>query len=95
MKSIKTKPIKEYYDEASDIKWIVFKSGEEEAYQEISPGYNIELDKSGNIIGIEIMNYSKQLVKNYSTRSRNINIIPYEIGESMVKYLSSRNTAIL
>jgi len=92
---MKPTKIKEYYDEESDTKWYVIKSGEEEEYYEISPGYNIELDKSGSIIGIEIMNYSKQLVANYSTRSKNINIIPYEVGESMVKYLSSRNTAIL
>ncbi|MEK6892997.1 MAG: DUF2283 domain-containing protein [Nanoarchaeota archaeon] len=40
------------------IKWIV-KEGEEEDFEEIAPGINIELDKDGDIIGVEILKASR------------------------------------
>jgi uncharacterized protein YuzE len=51
------KDFKIYYDEEEDILYIVRK-GEEEEVVEISPGVNVELDKSGNLMGVEIFKAS-------------------------------------
>ena len=37
------------------------KSGIEEEFAEIAPGVSVELDKRGNVIGVEILNASKVL----------------------------------
>jgi len=47
------------YDEKSDSLYIYVKEGEEEKFEEIVPGINIELDKNNNIIGIEILKASR------------------------------------
>ncbi|MFH1601392.1 MAG: DUF2283 domain-containing protein [Candidatus Shapirobacteria bacterium] len=54
------KKAKRYYDPDSDVLWIITKSGEVEAVEELSPGINIEFDKNGLLLGIEVLNYSKQ-----------------------------------
>jgi uncharacterized protein YuzE len=43
------------YDEKSDSLYIHVKDGEEEKFEEIVPGINIELDKNNDIIGIEVL----------------------------------------
>ena len=48
-----------YYDEKSDSLFICVKEGEEESFEEIAPGINIELDKNNEIIGIEILHASR------------------------------------
>ena len=50
-----------HYDEAADVLYIVSEKGKEEEFIEISPGINVELDKDGDVIGVEILNASKLL----------------------------------
>ena len=57
---IKMKDFKTYYDENSDILFLG-KEGEEEEVVEVSPGLNIELDRNGEIIGVEILHASMKL----------------------------------
>ena len=59
------------YDKESDSLFIYLKDGEEESFEEVIPGINIELNKDGEIIGIEILkasrfskNLGKELVEN-------------------------------
>jgi uncharacterized protein YuzE len=52
--------LKAHYDEVLDLLYLA-KEGEEEETVEIQPGLNIELNKSKEIIGIEIFNASKVL----------------------------------
>ena len=47
------------YDKKSDSLFIYLKEGEEESFEEIIPGINIELDKDNEIIGIEILKASR------------------------------------
>ena len=49
------------YDKESDSLFIYLEEGEEESYEEVAPGINIELDKDNNIIGIEILKASRFL----------------------------------
>ena len=51
------KDFKIYYDEKEDILYLA-REGEEEDVVEISPGVNVELDKSGNLMGVEIFKAS-------------------------------------
>ena len=44
-----------YYDEEQDILYMG-REGEEEEAVEVSPGVNVELDKSGSVIGLEVFN---------------------------------------
>jgi uncharacterized protein YuzE len=50
---------KYHYDKESDSLFIYLEEGEEESFEEIAPGINIELDKDGKIIGIEILKASR------------------------------------
>ena len=53
------------YDKESDSLFIVLKEGNEENFEEIVPGINIEFNKNGEIIGVEILNasrFSKELI---------------------------------
>lgn len=58
MKRINKKE-KVFYDKQSDALWFFIKKGQEEEHREISPGISIELGKSGELLGIEILNASK------------------------------------
>lgn len=49
------------YDKDSDSLFIYLKEGEEESFEEIAPGINIELNENGEIIGIEILKASRFL----------------------------------
>ena len=51
------KDFKVIYDEEEDILYIA-KEGKEEEVVELSPGINVELDSSGELIGIELFNAS-------------------------------------
>lgn len=46
-----------FYDEERDILYLG-KSGQEEEVVELAPGVNIELDKRGKMIGIELLHAS-------------------------------------
>ena len=48
------------YDKEADILYLS-REGEEEVVEEIYPGINLELDKGGEIIGVEILNASTLL----------------------------------
>lgn len=50
-----------YYDKKTDVLWLNIKSGIEEEHREVTPGVSIELGKSGELLGIEILNASKIL----------------------------------
>ena len=47
------------YDKKSDCLFIYLKEGEEESFEEIIPGINIEFDKNNDIIGIEVLKASR------------------------------------
>lgn len=47
------------YDSRADVLYIVAKKAREEEFVEIAPGINVELDKKGEVVGIEILNASK------------------------------------
>jgi len=54
------KDFKVSYDDKEDILYIA-REGEEEEVVELSPGVNVELDSSGELIGIELFNASSVL----------------------------------
>lgn len=60
MKNLKAKK-NIYYDLRSDAVYIGVKDGIEEEYTEIAPGISVELNKKGQVVGIEILNASKLL----------------------------------
>lgn len=47
------------YDQKSDSLFIYVKEGEEESFEEIVPGINVELNENGEVIGIEILKASR------------------------------------
>ena len=47
------------YDQKSDSLFIYLKEGEEESFEEIAPGINIELDENNDIIGVEVLKASR------------------------------------
>ena len=49
------------YDKESDSLFINIKEGEEESFEEIAPGINIELNENSEVIGIEILKASRFL----------------------------------
>lgn len=50
-----------FYDKKSDALWLLVKSGPEYEHKEVSPGIFVELGKSGELLGIEILNASRVL----------------------------------
>ncbi len=54
------KNFKVFYDDKEDILYLA-KEGKEEEVVELSPGVNVELDGSGELIGIELFNASSLL----------------------------------
>lgn len=50
-----------YYDKKTDVLWLMIKTGPEDKHQEVAPGISVELDKNGQLLGIEILNASKIL----------------------------------
>lgn len=60
------------YDDSEDILYLA-KEGEEEEIVELAPGVNVELDSSGNLIGVEVFNASilfKDVIKLMGRRLR-------------------------
>ena len=49
------------YDSKSDVLYIVARKGKEEGFVEIASGIHVELDRKGEVIGVEILNASKFL----------------------------------
>ncbi len=50
---------KYHYDKKSDSLFIYLEEGEEESFEEIVPGINIELNKADEIIGVEVLKASR------------------------------------
>jgi len=66
------KDFKIYYDEQEDILYLA-REGREEEVVEISPGVNVEFDKSGKLMGVEIFKAShlfKDVIKVMGKRLR-------------------------
>lgn len=49
------------YDSEADVLAVYIKKGKEESFREVAPNISVELDKKGDVIGIEILNASKVL----------------------------------
>jgi uncharacterized protein YuzE len=47
------------YDKESDSLFIYLEEGEEDRFEEVAPGINLEFDKEGKIIGVEILKASR------------------------------------
>jgi len=47
------------YDKESDSLFITVKEGEEDSFEEIIPGINVELNDKEEVIGIEILKASR------------------------------------
>ncbi len=58
---MKTAKQKILYDKKTDVLWLKIKGGAEEEHKEVAPGVSVELDKNGELLGIEILNASKVL----------------------------------
>ena len=52
---------KHYYDKESDSLFIYVKEGEEDSFEEVAPGVNLEMNEKGDIIGVEILQASRFL----------------------------------
>ena len=68
-----------YYDKKTDVLWFLIKSGPEETHQEIAPGVNVELNKKGEVLGIEILNASKVLCTKLSLKTSNPLVYTHKI----------------
>jgi uncharacterized protein YuzE len=55
------KKSKLYYDKKSDNLYLFVKEGQLDKYHEVAPGIAVELDKNGQLLGIEILRASKVL----------------------------------
>lgn len=51
------------YDPKSDVFYLILKKGYEESHEEVAPGIFVELDDRGRLLGIEILNASKNIGK--------------------------------
>lgn len=49
------------YDAQADVLYLGVKKGLEEEFVEVSPGLGVELNKKGEVIGVEILNASQFL----------------------------------
>ena len=54
------KDFRVFYDEKEDILHLA-KQGQEEEVMEVAPGVNVEFDKGGQLIGVELLNASTLL----------------------------------
>lgn len=60
MREKKNKPLVKY-DSSSDVLYIATRKGVEEEFTEIAPGVNVEVDRQGNVLGVEILRASRTL----------------------------------
>lgn len=64
---------KVFYDDDEDILFLA-KEGEEAEVVEISPGVNMELDSSGNLIGVEVFNASMMFKDVLKSMEKKLNV---------------------
>jgi uncharacterized protein YuzE len=65
VEDIRMSDFKVFYDEEQDVLYFG-KEGQEEESVELAPGVNVELDKSGQVIGLEVFNAAsrfRQVIK--------------------------------
>jgi uncharacterized protein YuzE len=63
-----TRRVKVSYDSSSDILYLLFKEGPSQEIVEAGPDVVLEMDKKGNVMGLEIWNAKKiGLVKRLAT----------------------------
>jgi uncharacterized protein YuzE len=60
MREKNNKPLVKY-DPSSDVLYIATRRGVEEEFTEIAPGVNVEVDRKGNVLGVEILRASHTL----------------------------------
>lgn len=60
MSEKKRKPLVKY-DPSSDVLYIATRPGLEEEFTEVARGVNVELDRKGNVLGVEILRASQTL----------------------------------
>lgn len=53
------------YDKEADAMYIEFQEGEFQANKKVDGDTIIDIDKNGNLLGIEILNVSKKIPKNF------------------------------
>lgn len=70
---------KVYYDKKTDVLWILVKSGPEEEHKEVAPGISVELDKNGELLGIEILDASKVLGHKLGFKSSQTSAVLHKI----------------
>ncbi len=68
-----------YYDKKTDVLWFMVKSGPEEEHKEVAPGVSVELDKNGQLLGIEILNASKVLGSKLGIKSSYSTAVAHKI----------------
>lgn len=68
-----------YYDKKTDVVWISVQAGEEELHKEVAPGISVEINKKGELLGIEILNASKVLGKKlgFGNQSKPLSLASY------------------
>ena len=49
------------YDPTSDVLYIATRKGMEQEFAEVASGVNVELDRKGNVLGVEILRASHTL----------------------------------
>ncbi|MBI2475807.1 MAG: DUF2283 domain-containing protein [Candidatus Taylorbacteria bacterium] len=59
MATNRQKKLKIYYDAEADALSMVVRAGAEDRFEELSPGISVEYDRSGNVLGFEILNASR------------------------------------
>lgn len=50
-----------HYDAQSDVLYFLVRDGEEDRFEEVAEGVNVELDQDGQLLGVEILNASRFL----------------------------------
>ena len=70
---------KVYYDNKTDVLWFAIKSGAEEEHREIAPGVSVELNKKGEVLGIEILNASKVIGSKLGIKSYRSGAVAHKI----------------
>ena len=64
------------FDKEADAVYIEFSSGEFDSNKKIDDETIIDLDKNGQIIGIELLNVSKRIAKDFLSDIRFKNLVP-------------------
>ena len=79
------------YDQTSDSLYIFGARGAEEDVLELIPGVNVELDRSGRVIGIEILRASWLLANVRQPKTSGRRVI-YRVREAPMSYKTKRRS---